>query len=82
MAAAGRQLHNLGSFPITSSQVAWKKGRYVSQRVLKERTHAERVLTKAEPNPTSTTPPSAAPTVNPTTTFPDLEIEYPDSDVG
>ncbi len=51
-------------------------------RVLKERTHAERVLAKAEPNPTPTTTPRAAPTTNPTTTFPDLEIEHPDSDVG
>ncbi len=30
MAAAGRQFHNLGSFPITSSQVVRKKGRHVS----------------------------------------------------
>jgi hypothetical protein len=50
--------------------------------VLKECAHAERVLTKAESNPTPTTTPRAAPTADPTNTFPDLKIEYPDSDVG
>ncbi len=52
------------------------------RRVLNKRAHTERVLTKAETNLTPTTTPSAAPTANPTTTFPYLEIEYPDSDVG
>jgi hypothetical protein len=50
--------------------------------MLKEHAHAERVLTKAELNPTPTTTPRAVSTANPTTTFPDLEIQYPDSDVG
>jgi hypothetical protein len=30
VAAAGGQLHNLSSFPITSLQASWKKGRHVS----------------------------------------------------
>jgi hypothetical protein len=49
---------------------------------LKERTQVERVPTKAEPDSTPTTKPRAAPTAKPTTTFPQLEIEYPDIDVG
>jgi hypothetical protein len=49
---------------------------------LKEHPHAETVHTKAEPNTTPTITPRKAPTPNPTTTFPELEIEYPDSDVG
>jgi hypothetical protein len=30
MTAAGGQLHNLGSFPVTSLQASWKKCRHVS----------------------------------------------------
>jgi hypothetical protein len=52
------------------------------QRVLKKHAQAERVLTKAEPNPTPTTTPRTAPTANPTISFPDLKNEYPDSDMG
>ncbi len=52
------------------------------QRVLKECTHTERVHTKADPNPTPTTTPSTVPTAKATTTFPELQIEYPDIDVG
>jgi hypothetical protein len=50
--------------------------------VLKEHAQAEGVLTKAEPNPTTTTAPKAMPTANLTNLFPDLKIECPDSDVG
>jgi hypothetical protein len=52
------------------------------QRVLKKHAHAKRVLTKAEPNPTPNTTPRAVTAANPTTSFPDLEIEYPGRDVG
>jgi hypothetical protein len=62
---------------IFKQQAKTAKSNATFQRVLKERTHAERMRTKAEPNPTSTTTPSAAPTANPTTTFTELKIEYP-----
>jgi hypothetical protein len=67
---------------IFKQQAETVKNNATVQRVLKERAHAERMLNEAEPNPTPTTTPSAAPTTNPTTTFPDLEIRYPNSDVG
>jgi hypothetical protein len=67
---------------IFKQQAETAKNDATVQRVLKEGAHAERVLTKAEPNPTPTTTPSAMPTANPTTTFPELKIEYPNSDVG
>ncbi len=67
---------------IFKQQVETTKNDATVQRALEERAHAERVLTKAELNPTPTTTLSAAPNTNPTTSFPDLEIEYPYSDVG
>ncbi len=67
---------------IFKQQAKTAKNGETVQRVLKECAHAERVLTKAEPNPTPTTTPSAMPTANPTTTFPELKNEYSDSDVG
>jgi hypothetical protein len=68
--------------PFFKQQAETTKNNATVQRVLKERAHAERVLTEAEPNPIPTTTPSAAPTANPTTTFSDLKIEYPNSDMG
>ncbi len=38
MAAAGGQLHNLGSFPVTTSQEFVKEGRHVSALHLQLRT--------------------------------------------
>jgi hypothetical protein len=67
---------------IFKQQAETAKNNATVQRVLKECAHAERVLTKAEPNPTRTTTPSTGPATNPTTTFPDVKIEYPNSDVG
>jgi hypothetical protein len=67
---------------IFKQQAETAKNDATVQSVPKEHAHFERVLTKTEPNPTPTTMPSAAPTANPTTTFPDLEIKYSDSDVG
>jgi hypothetical protein len=67
---------------IFEQQAETTKNDAAIQRVLKERTHTERVLTKAEPNLTPTTTPSSVPTAKPTTTFPELEIEYPVIDVG
>ncbi len=67
---------------IFKQQAKTAKNDATVQRVLKERAHAERVLTKAESNPAPTTTPRAAPTTSSTTTFPGLEIEYPNSDVG
>ena len=67
---------------IFKQQAETAKNNAAVQRVLKERTYAERVLTKAQPNPTPTTTPKAAPNATPTTAFPDLKIECPASDVG
>jgi hypothetical protein len=67
---------------IFKQQAETAKNDATVQKVLKEGDHTEMVLTKAEPNPTPTTTPSTVPTANPTISFPDLEIEYPDSDVG
>jgi hypothetical protein len=67
---------------IFKQQAETAKNKATVQRVLKECAHTERVLTRAEPNLTPTNTPSAAPTANPTISFPDLEIEYPDSDIG
>jgi hypothetical protein len=67
---------------IFKQQVETTKNNATVQRVLKERAQDERVLTKAEPNPIPITTPRAMPTTNLTTSFPDLEIKYPDSDVG
>jgi hypothetical protein len=67
---------------IFKQQAETAKKNAIVQRVLKERARAERVLTKAEPNPTPTNTSSAVPTANLTTSFPDLEIEFPDSNVG
>jgi hypothetical protein len=67
---------------IFKQQAKTVKNNETFQRVLKKCAHAERVCTKAEINPTPTTTPSAEPTTNPTITFPELEIEYLDMDVG
>jgi hypothetical protein len=67
---------------IFKQQAKTAKNNATVQRVVNEQTHAERVHTTAEPNPTPTTTPRNALTANPTTTFPELEIEYPDSDMG
>jgi hypothetical protein len=67
---------------IFKQQAKTAKNNATVHRALKEHAHAERVLTKAEPNPIPTTTPSVALTANPTTSFPYLEIKYPDSDVG
>jgi hypothetical protein len=66
---------------ILKQQAKTAKNNATVQRVLKKPAHAERVLTKVEPNPKPATTPSAAPTANPTTNFPDLKIKYPNSDV-
>ncbi len=67
---------------IFKQQAETTKNNATVQRVLKERAHFERGLTKAEPNPTPTTKPRAAPTVHPTTIFPELKIEYLNSNKG
>jgi hypothetical protein len=67
---------------IFKQQAETAKNDATVQRVLKKCNHAERVLTKAEPHPPPTTTPSAAPNADPITTLPDLEIEYPNSDMG
>jgi hypothetical protein len=59
---------------IFKQQAETAKNDATVQSVLKECAHIERVLTKAEPNPTPTTTPSAAPTANPITTFSDLKL--------
>jgi hypothetical protein len=67
---------------IYKQQAKTAKNNATVQRVLKERAQAGRVLTKAEPNLNPTTTPTAAPNANPTISFSDLKIEYPDSGVG
>jgi hypothetical protein len=66
---------------IFKQQAKTTKNDATVQRVLNKRAHAKRVCTKAEPIPTHTATPRAVPTVNPTTTSPELEMDYPDIDV-
>ncbi len=48
MAAAGGQLHNLGSFPITTSQEFVKEGRHVSALQLQLGTAMKNRVDKSE----------------------------------
>jgi hypothetical protein len=71
---------------IFKQQAKKAKDNATTQRVLKECAQAERVRTKEDTIETPTAEPSNEPTTAfhnmPITTFPHLEVEYPDIDVG